>query len=287
MSRRLQSVTFILLLLGSRTGAQSPEDLQRLPALDPPLGGEAVPADVELIGEPPEIASDYPGWTQPFLWFPGRLWTGSWELGLNGIDGNSQSLSLRAGADLKRETPSNALQLTLTYSKTEANSIETQNNALLNGRWDWNLPQPNWFLFNRLTLEYDEFKAFDLRLTLACGAGYHWIKNERTTLTSRLGAGVSHEFNGPDDSWVPEANFGADFSHQLTARQKINAVFDYYPAWDEFSDYRILSKLDWEVLLDQETNLSLKIGALEQYDSTPNGLRPNDLNYYVTLLWKL
>ena len=27
----------------------------------------------------------------------------------------------------------------------------------------------------------------------------------------------------------------------------------------------------WEILLDEETNLSLKLGAVDRYDSTPNG----------------
>ncbi len=40
-------------------------------------------------------------------------------------------------------------------------------------------------------------------------------------------------------------------------------------------------------LLDEEANLSLKLSAQDRYDSTPNGLRPNDINYSILLLWKL
>ena len=49
------------------------------------------------------------------------------------------------------------------------------------------------------------------------------------------------------------------------------------------------SRLDagWEVLLSQAANLSLKIGVVDRYDSTPNGRERNDLNYTALLLWKL
>ena len=36
-----------------------------------------------------------------------------------------------------------------------------------------------WFLYNKNQIEYDEFKAFDLRLVLSGGLGHHLIKSER------------------------------------------------------------------------------------------------------------
>jgi hypothetical protein len=33
--------------------------------------------------------------------------------------------------------------------------------------------------------------------------------------------------------------------------------------------------------------LSLKTGVVDRYDSTPNGRLPNDITYFVTLMWKL
>ena len=95
------------------------------------------------------------------------------------------------------------------------------------------------------------------------------------------------EFGGIDDEWVPEANFGADFEHCLTKRQKLKLTTDYYPSWEDSDNFRLVSNANWEILLDEATNLSLKIGAVDRYDSTPNGLQHNDIDYYVTLLWKL
>ena len=186
----------------------------------------------------------------------------------------------------KRKTEGNTLDLGLTYGKTQANGVETQNYAMFNSRWDWNMT-PAWFLYNKDVLEYDEFKAFDLRLVFSGGLGYHLIKHDATTLTGRLGAGVSREIGGPDEDWVPEANLGLDFEHKLSARQKVKVTSDYYPAWEDFLDYRLLLNAHWEILLDEETNLSLKLGVIDRYDSTPNGREYNDLDYFITLVWKL
>ena len=39
-------------------------------------------------------------------------------------------------------------------------------------------------------------------------------------------------------------------------------------------------------MLDEDSNLNLKIGVIDRYDSTPNGRKPNDFDYSVLLLWK-
>jgi hypothetical protein len=67
----------------------------------------------------------------------------------------------------------------------------------------------------------------------------------------------------------------------------VKLTSDYYPAWEDFHDYRLVTNAYWEILLDDQTNLSLKLGAVDRYDSTPNGALPNDIDYFVTLLWKL
>ena len=106
-------------------------------------------------------------------------------------------------------------------------------------------------------------------------------------LKGRVGAGASREFGGPNNEWSPEGVFGMDYKRQLTKRQKLTGTFDYYPEVGDFRDYRFVADASWELLVDAEANLSLKFSIRDEYDSTPNGLRPNDLNYAFLLLWKL
>jgi len=287
----------LLGLTGILRNCAAQEDIRLLPPIE-----SVVPGNPEPVVPPTSLESGtgvledgtavvdgvaYPAWAKPFYWFAGPMWDGSLEMGMNGSHGNADSLSFRVGSSLKRDTPKSTLELLINYGRNHQGSVETQNNGLMSGRWDWKLANPDWIYFNRYQIEYDRFKAFDLRLTLATGFGYHLIKDDISTVTPRMGLAVSHEFGGPDESWVPEADFGVDFTHQISKRQSIKGSVDYYPSWEHFTDFRLVSQAHWEVVLDEETNLSFKLGAIDRYDSTPNGKRPNDVDYYFTLIWKI
>ncbi len=238
---------------------------------------------------PPEVAQGelgwLPGWANPMSWFVPALWERSFELGISGSDGNANAMSLRTGLDLSRETERTNWDIDLTYRKADASGVETQHNALLYSDLDYKLANPGWSWFNKFGLEYDEFKEFDVRLNYNTGFGYLLIDTPVSQFRSRFGAGTSREIGSNDDAWKPEAVFGFDFSRQFSANQKFSMVFDYYPNWTDFNDYRIVTDAGWEFLLSEANNLSLKIGVIDRYDSTPGTARPNDIDYSVLLIW--
>ena len=49
-------------------------------------------------------------------------------------------------------------------------------------------------------------------------------------------------------------------------------------------DFRLKSRASWQALVHKEMNLSLKLSVLDRSDSTPNGVRPNDLDYSAVLV---
>ena len=256
------------------------------PAVTNPTGevgttvGSAV-IDEEVLAVPADTA-----WYAPPQWFGWEIWDVSFEIGLNGTEGNSQSVSFQTGGDLTRENETGKLDLEAKYFRTQADGIESQNNGWFKSRYDWKLGKSPWTLYTKTELYYDEFKVFDLRLVLNGGLGYQWIKTDATSFATRLGAGASREFGGVDDDWAPEANIGLDYEHQLTKVQKLTATIDYYPEFGDFSSYRVVADIGWQLVIDAEANLSLKLGILDQYDSTPNGAEPNDLNYTMLMIWK-
>jgi putative salt-induced outer membrane protein YdiY len=221
----------------------------------------------------------------PSAWSLAALWNKSFELGINGSEGNANAFSLRTGVDFSRETELTNWDVALTYRKAVADGMETQHNALLYSDLDLKLTRPRWSWFNKFGLEYDEFKAFNLRVNYNTGFGYLLIDAPLTQLRPRFGAGTSHEIGGPDDTWKPEADFGFDFSKQFTPYQKFSIVCDYYPNWTNFSDFRAVTVGSWEFILNESHNLSLALGLIDRYDSTPNSAKPHDVDYSVLLIW--
>lgn len=251
------------------------------PELIPEMQLSAPTPTIESTPEPPDWL-----WYNPWTWVPRDGWTNSAELGINGTDGNSKSFSFQTGARFKRKTEKHLFEWKLTHNRTQNSGVESQNNALMSIDYERLFKDSPWSWFSKYGMEYDEFKAFDLRINLNTGMGYRWVDTKDLRLSTRFGAGTSREIGGPDDRWVPEAVFGADYDHQVNARNKLLVKFDYFPEWTDFSNYRIVSDMGWEYLLDEKGNLSMKLGANDRYDSTPNGRKPNDINYTFLMLYK-
>ncbi|MCR9292006.1 MAG: DUF481 domain-containing protein [bacterium] len=249
--------------------------------INPPLADELPPAVFESESKETRLR-----WYYPWTWIPLDGWTNSAELGINGSEGNSQSLAFQAGARFKRKTKLHLFDVRISHNRTQADGVETQNNALLFADYERFLGESPWTYFVKNGLEYDEFKAFDLRYNINSGLGYSFFRTDDLTLAGRFGAGASREFGGPDNSWTPEALLGGDYEHQLNKRHKLIARVDYFPSWEDFSDFRLVADVGWEQLLNEEGNFSLRLGANDRYDSTPNGRRPNDLNYQALFLYK-
>ena len=226
-----------------------------------------------------------PKWYHFAYWFGPTPWDLGFELGLNGAEGINQSLSFRTGGHLKRETEFWKFDTTLVYNKNTANDVETQNNSLLDVRIDRKLGDSPWSLFFLNQELYDEFQAYDLRVSLNSGIGYQFVDTEHIDLVGRFGAGASHEFGGPDDRWAYEALFGMEYDHELSKTQRLSAKVDYFPEWENFDFYRVVTDVGWEIDLDRPGNLSLKFAIIDRYDSTPNGADPNEINYSVLLIW--
>ncbi len=222
---------------------------------------------------------------EPIIEPPPRDWKGSMEVGANGSEGNSDLFNFRFGAHFKHETDDDILQADATYRNNKSEGEKTVDRLFLEGRQEWLFDQSPWNLFVHGTTEYDEFRPFDIRVTGDMGLGYQFIKNDITTLTGRFGSGVSHEIGGPDDSVVPEGVFGLDFERQISSRQRFTAKVDYFPDWTDYGDFRVNSQANWEFVISEENNMSLKFGLLDRYDSTPNGVSVNDLDYSATILW--
>ena len=249
--------------------------------------GSAFVEPEPIVTPAAEIPEETLRWWSPGTWIHPVEWEGGIEFGLNGTAGNSESLSLRAAANAKRKTDLHEFTWDLTYAKTNSDGLETQNFGILNAGYERFLGESRWSYFIKQQLTYDEFKAFDLRIVLNSGVGYQFVKSDRLNWKGRFGAGASHEIGGPDNDWVPEALFGSEFDWKFSERQKLTSKVDYFPAWGSFNDFRIYSDTAWEVLLNEENDLNLKFSIIDQYDSTPNGSKPNDINYAILLLWKL
>jgi putative salt-induced outer membrane protein YdiY len=283
----LKTLCCWLLLTAVLAAQEATPRVESLPPLDPPVSilPEEIPLPTEKAVAEKVIEKKVVEEKIIHPWYNYKAWNGSFDLGANGSEGNSQSFNLRAGLNMKREAPWNITTLTANYVNTSANSIQTADRLFLDGRYEWLFVGSPWSLYVHETTDYDEFRAFDVRVTADAGVGYDFWKTDLSRFKGRLGPGVSREIGGPNDEWIAELVFGLIYERQISKYQKFNFTVDYFPEITDYTNYRINAQINWEVVLDEINNLSMKIGVVDRYDSTDEGKKPNDIDYKTVIVW--
>lgn len=240
-----------------------------------------IPAPQPSAEEPPPEA--VPPTPKSFL----EGWKGTVEFGLNGSSGNTERVNLRAGLGAARKTDETDTTLNFTYTWARDDGNNTENRARLDARNDWLLGDGPWRLFAKGSFEFDDFQEWDTRASLFGGVGYEFIDTSDTFLLGRIGAGITREFGGDDTGITPEGLLGLDFRHALTERQQINATAEFLPDLEDIGAYRALARASYDILIDPEANLKLKLGVEDRYDSDPGGdFKRNDFDYFALIAWE-
>lgn len=220
----------------------------------------------------------------PTTFFSG--WTGGVEVGLNGSNGNTDVMNFRGSVTAQRKTELMASKGSIIYSLARENSQTTRSRLEVGVRNDWIFAKDSpWRYYLIGSFEFDDFQDWKERVIVSNGIGYSFIQNEKTVLIGRVGVGFAKEFGGSDNRIHPEGDIGVDLEHKLTDRQKLSFSADFYPDFLDLSDYRATAKAAWEIVVDPDVKMSLKLGIEDRYDPTPNGKKKNDIDYFALLVW--
>lgn len=234
------------------------------------------------VAQPEGEAEDAPvDFSQQGFW---DGWSGDVFFGLTGSEGNTQRTNLRLGASANKETTHWNFTNNLVYVNATDNGQESEDRLRINGRQERKFEESPWSVFTQEQYTYDEYDSFLHRLELQLGTGYQFIDEEDMKFKGIAGGGARwQDGNNSDPGWVPEAFVGGEYEQQLTQRQKFNADSTVFIQLDEI-EARWVSNAEWQVLVDEEANLSLRAGIRNEYDSSAEGdTRKNDVEFYVLL----
>ena len=266
MMRLALTAVLALAWLGAAAGQDSPFSLPQ------PMGGPIVGPD----GRVRTGLDAHP--------VPSPL-TGGIDFGISGSQGNTDTLKLRAGLDLRYDDPDDFAILNVLYILNQANSGDLENKAF--GLVRNELPMDmglSWYAQGQL--EYDEFRTVYLRMASHSGLSYTLLQDGSQLVKLRAGVGAAREWGGQSNDWVPEGQTGADYEYKLTDRTRFTLAGDYYPDLQDFAHYRVRVRASIDILLDPTYNAYLRLGVFDRYDSRPYGSKRNDLDYFMTLQFR-
>lgn len=213
-------------------------------------------------------------------------WKSRFELAAGGSFGNTDNQNFRLGLVSKRETEASRTALDAAYYYGADNGDRTENRFTAGILHDWLFTNSRWMLFADGRYDYDEFKDWEHRISAHIGPGYHLIKSEDFNLNVRAGLGFAKEFGSDDDDFKPEALLGTDFVWQISERQSLEGGATIYPDLDETGEFRTLSRLNWAVLVDPDSNMSLTAGLEHEYQSEVDpGVEEHDLRIFAGFMF--
>ncbi|WP_432798856.1 DUF481 domain-containing protein [Poriferisphaera sp. WC338] len=216
-----------------------------------------------------------------------RGWEKSLQAGVSGSAGNSETTDINIGANAKFENDLKRWDFSSALFYSEADGKETKNQAYAQLVRDWKFIDSPWFIFAQGRYDYDNFQAYEHRVSPSGGLGYQFYDTDDFKLRSTFGAGFAYNFGDVDKKFVPEANMGISGEWNINDHNSLTAGSQYFPSFeDPMSIYRIVSNAEWKIKMDSARGLSLKLGLLHEYNSQTDGTdtNNNDLQYYAALV---
>jgi hypothetical protein len=129
------------------------------------------------------------------------------DVGFSGSEGDTDEADVLAGITLAYTDERRHWELDGRYELSYADNDIDDHNAKATVLRDHLFPESRWFFFNYLGYDYDDYEAWEHRVSTGMGPGYRIIPKGAFQLTARAGPFLTYEFGDEDDA-RPEGAFG-------------------------------------------------------------------------------
>lgn len=209
---------------------------------------------------------------------PEPLWSGALDFSATVRHGNTDSSALAVRMKAEQKTSGTRLVIEGAYDYGEESDVPNVKKGMLKSRLEWNTPGKA-FPWAEIKGEHDRFANLDLRLTAAAGAGMRVLKEEKQTLSLRLGVAYINERAIPPATH--RESVGTTAGLEWAAKPRPDTSVEVKIEWQhEGGPWRIKG----EAALRQNLSrwLSLRFSLTDTYDSAPpTGTEANDLTVLV------
>ena len=212
----------------------------------------------------------------------------TWEttagIGITVTKGNSDTITGTGNVLAQRKWPHAELRLggDATYGENEGVKSAEAYHAF--GQYNWLFNQRAFGYFRADGL-HDDVADVQYRVTLSPGAGYYFIKNEKTLLSGELGPGVVFERQGARDRAYFTLRVAERFEHKFTDKTRLWQSVEWLPQVDDFNNSIINAELGLETQLTAKC--SMRLFAQDTYDNEPApGRKKNDFKLVAQFGYK-
>jgi len=198
-------------------------------------------------------------------------WNQNIKLGAGYQSGQTDNSDLSTSYHADRTVEEHEVIFDLSYRFAKTNSDRSANR--FSGAWGnkWFQAKSKWDFFTNLQFDWGEFQSWDQRIVGDLGIGYEIYtfedSKETASLSSRFGGGVRKEFQSENENIIPEGLLGLSFDWKLTGLQTFNVDTTWHPDFEDFANYRLVTRASWNIKMTEAKNLDFSIGLHHEYDS--------------------
>lgn len=213
-----------------------------------------------------------------------RGWNRELDLGWNGKNGNTETMNVTAGFDFNYADDWKRWKFNGRWFYDSEDGEASDNNARVDLRRDWLVPDSRWFAFASGRYQYDRFESWKHRAVLSVGPGLRLVQGEAHSLDGRVGLNFTREWG---ERRVSKGEFllGFDYTWKVAADHTVTLSNDLFPQFSpSFGELRNVTTGEWKIRLVERPALNLKIGAENEYETEIDpDEKKNDIKYYVAI----
>lgn len=123
------------------------------------------------------------------------------------------------------------------------------------------------YFYGNASARQDRIADVDYRLTISPGAGYYFLKNEKTTLSAEAGPGIVFEKIGGISSKYWTVRLAEKWTYQISKSARLFQDAEFVPQVDDWDNFVVQGQLGVEADLTEK--LALRVVFQDTYRNQP------------------
>ena len=216
---------------------------------------------------------------------PPVTWCSTVTVGLTVTEGNVNSVLTTGKIFTERKSRRNDLTLGADGAYGQVSGIQNANSVHGCTQDNQLFIDDKWYGYGRVDALHDAIANIEYRVTTSVGAGYYFIKNNSTTLSSEAGPSFLTEKLDSQTHNYPSARLAENLEHKIDEHAKIWENIEFLPPLTFPDAFLINAEVGVETPLTK--TLSLQTYLQDNYQNVPApGFKPNDLKLVSGLVMK-
>ncbi|HXC34854.1 MAG TPA: DUF481 domain-containing protein [Candidatus Acidoferrales bacterium] len=216
---------------------------------------------------------------------PPVTWSGTVTMGLTVTQGNVDSVLTTGQITSERKTHHDDLTLGADGAYGQVSGVQNVNSVHGSAQNNYTFIDDTWYGYAREDALHDAIADVEYRVTSSVGAGYYFIKNKVTTLSTEAGPSFRTEKLDDETHNYPAARVAESLAHKIDDHAKIWENIEFLPPLTFPDAFLINAEVGVETPLTKK--LSLQTYLQDNYANVPApGFKPNDLKLVSGLVMK-